>query len=62
MKEDPGFTGNDLVYTEAMFTVGSIIFPDTIYSLKVTVNYVLPTLEPFRSSFTVGACRVSSSS
>ncbi|CCH45469.1 putative transporter SEO1 [Wickerhamomyces ciferrii] len=60
MKEDLGFKGNDLVNTQAMFTVGSIVFQiPFMYALyKLPMNYILPALDILWSIFTLASYRV----
>lgn len=60
MKEDLGFKGNDLVNTQAMFTVGSIVFqiPFMYILYRMPMNYVLPLLDIGWSCFTLAIYRV----
>ncbi|KAG7857405.1 hypothetical protein KL939_003293 [Ogataea angusta] len=59
MKESIGMKGNDLVHTQAVFTVGTIVFqiPFMYILYKAPLNYVLPTLDLCWSLFTLGAYR-----
>lgn len=47
MKEDLGMEGNDLVITQAMYTVGSIVFqiPFMYLFVKVPINFSLPAMD-----------------
>lgn len=60
MKEDLGFKGNDLVNTQAMFTVGSIIFqiPFMYILYRMPMNYILPLLDIAWSCFTLAIYKV----
>ncbi|AGO13006.1 AaceriAFL158Cp [[Ashbya] aceris (nom. inval.)] len=60
MKEELGMGGNDLVNTQAMFTVGAVIFqlPFIFILNKVPLNYVLPGLDIGWSILTLGAAHV----
>jgi hypothetical protein len=60
MKEDLGFKGSDLVKTQAMFTVGSIIFqiPFMYILYRLPMSYVLPLLDIGWSCFTLAIYRV----
>ncbi|ESW97656.1 hypothetical protein KL918_003030 [Ogataea parapolymorpha] len=59
MKESIDMKGNDLVHTQAVFTVGTIVFqiPFMYILYKAPLNYVLPTLDLCWSLFTLGAYR-----
>ncbi|KAG7696316.1 hypothetical protein KL930_003342 [Ogataea haglerorum] len=59
MKESIGMKGDDLVHTQAVFTVGTIVFqiPFMYILYKAPLNYVLPTLDLCWSLFTLGAYR-----
>ncbi|KAG7879260.1 hypothetical protein KL905_003341 [Ogataea polymorpha] len=59
MKESIDMKGNDLVHTQAVFTVGTIVFqiPFMYILYKAPLNYVLPSLDLCWSLFTLGAYR-----
>ncbi|KAI0464170.1 hypothetical protein LJB42_001773 [Komagataella kurtzmanii] len=60
LKEGIGMVGNDLVNTQVMFTIGSIIFqiPFMYILYGVPLNYVLPSLDIAWSIVTVAIYRV----
>ncbi|OBA21591.1 MFS general substrate transporter [Metschnikowia bicuspidata var. bicuspidata NRRL YB-4993] len=62
LKESLDMSGNDLVNTQVLFSVGNIIFQlPFIYVLNgLPLNYVLPCLDICWSLFTIGASKVTS--
>lgn len=62
MKESIDMKGNDLVHTQAVFTVGSIVFqiPFMYILYRLPLNYVLPTLDICWSCFTLGCYKADS--
>lgn len=56
MKESIGMKGNDLVHTQAVFTVGAIVFqiPFMYILYRTPLSYVLPALDICWSCFTLG--------
>ena len=57
LKEGIDMKGNDLVHTQAVFTVGAIVFqiPFMYILYKVPLSYVLPILDICWSCFTLGS-------
>lgn len=64
MKESLGMKGNDLVHTQAVFTVGSIVFqiPFMYILYRAPLNYVLPALDFCWSCFTLGVYKANNTS
>lgn len=62
MKESLNMRGNELVHTQAIFTVGTIVFqlPFMWALYKVPLSYVLPSLDLCWSLFTLGAYKSTS--
>lgn len=62
MKESIGMKGNDLVHTQAVFTVGAIVFqiPFMYILYRSPMNYVLPALDICWSCFTLGIYKANS--
>ncbi|CAN6637766.1 probable transporter Seo1p [Trichomonascus vanleenenianus] len=59
MKEDLGMKGNDLVITQAVYTVGSVIFqlPFMYLFSKAPINFLLPIMDIGWGLFTLGIYR-----
>lgn len=62
MKEELGFEGNDLVNTQAMYTIGNIVFqiPYFFCLHSIPLNYVLPFLDICWPLLTIGTTYVNS--
>lgn len=60
LKEDIGMTGNDLVNTQVLFTIGNIVWqiPFMFCLYAVPLNYVLPGLELCWAILTVATYKV----
>lgn len=64
MKESLGMKGNDLVHTQAVFTVGTIVFqiPFMYMLYRAPLSYVLPSLDICWSVFTLAIYRANNTS